>query len=82
MAVSWRIVVFLAAIVLFGFLYVTLDVPVQDPIEPTASEQSDSVPANNFLDLLREGWALAPFAFLLAGALWLIRESVWVSGGG
>lgn len=82
MAISFRIAVYVGAIILFGFLAIVLNVPVADQIDPTAEQQSDSEHSMAFLVLLREAWDLKAFLFIFAASAWLIRESVYASGGG
>lgn len=81
-AVSWRLIVFLLALVLFGFLYgVVLDPVVQDTMDPIAEENADSPPAQTNYERTKEMWSLAPVVVTIAGGAYLIRESIWVRGG-
>jgi len=78
MAVSWRIVVFLLALITFGFMYGVL-AEATDTMEPEVVDGLDSEESNQGYEYFTRGWLFAPvFVFVAAGA-WLIKQGVVVS---
>lgn len=82
MAVSFRIIVFLVALAVFGGAYAIIDKPVDDPVDPQADSLSDSQPAQNYLSIVREVWRLLPFFTAIACCGWLVKEAIYVRGYG
>lgn len=82
MAVSFRVVVFLVALGVFGFAYAVVDAPASGEVDAAADQQSDSEPARAFLGIIREIWSLLPVFAALAAGGWLIKESIYVRGPG
>lgn len=74
---SFKLVVYLAALGVFGFAFVIMDGQLVPVVEPLAVEHSSSQPAQNFLGWQREMWRLLPFLFGgIAATAWLLKESV------
>lgn len=81
MAVSFRIVVFLVALGVFGFGYVALGDMLVPAVEPIAANQTNTTASQTFLDRQREMWRLLPVFFGgIACTAWLLRETVQFGG--
>lgn len=78
MAVSWRIVIFLLALVVFGFMYGVMS-EATSTMEPEVVGDLDSPDANTGYEYFQRGWTFAPvFVFVAAGA-WMLKQAVVVS---
>jgi len=79
MAVSYRIVIALAAIVLLGVLYGALDsMAVEDTIEPQVNNSTNTTEGEQLERTGNAIWGLLPVFGLLAIAAWLLRQALFV----
>lgn len=79
MAVSWRVVVFLLALITFGFFYGILSEPVS-PIEQRVQEDTGTEETNEMANHTSTIWTFAPVFVLIGVCAWLLKEAVVVSG--
>lgn len=79
MAVSFRIVIYLTALGVFGFAFVMMADTFVPAVDPIAAEQASTSASNTFLQRQREMWRLLPVFFGgIAASLWLLRETVQI----
>jgi len=79
-AVSYRIVIALAAIVLLGVLFGALNsIAIDDgPVGNQSEESIDSKEGSQVQNTVSTIWGLAPVFGLLAIVAWLLRQSLFV----
>lgn len=74
-AVSFRIVIFLAGIVLFAVLY-GIGMEVVEYVKPLADSQTNTSQGNDLFTWTTSIWGLAPVFALLAMGAWLLKQAV------
>lgn len=77
MAVSFRIVMFLVALVVFGALYGLVG-EVVALIEPMVVDHASTSDGSQLYQWVAQLWALAPVMAFIAAAAWLLKQSVVV----
>jgi hypothetical protein len=77
MAVSYRIVIFLIALLVFGGMYAIVSDGIST-IEGDISDGTDTKETQQSQQYISQFWTFMPVAVLIAGGAWLIKEAVMV----
>ena len=75
MAVSYRLVGFLVALVVGGLVYALLGVAV-DIVQPMAESSTETDSGNELYGWVSSIWVVAPVMMLIAAGAWLLKGSI------
>lgn len=79
MAVSWRIVVFLIALLVAGGMFAITNEAINEMEQPI-SDGTDTDETQKIHKWVGQFWFFTPVFLVVAGGVWLIKQSVVVSG--